>query len=218
MGRKKIFSREQILRVIHHSVVHQGMAPTIEELRRALGAGSTNTILRYLLELESEGYIKRWPGSRGIKLLKGVDGKLRTRAVPIAGVVPAGPLMLAEENLEGWIRLPEDFFAQTSVSQFFLLRVVGHSMNRAEVLGGKIEDEDLVLVRQQSTAEPGQIVVALIDGEATIKRLVKGPGYYVLKPESTKKYEPIVLDKETLIQGVVCRVLKQGSNIIRNND
>lgn len=218
MGRKKSINPAQVLQTIHDLMVHRGMPPTVEELRQALGAGSTSTVFRYLKELEDEGFIERWPGARGIKLLKGVEGPLKTRAVPIVGTVPAGPLMLAEENLEGWIRLPEAGLTPSS-SQFFLLRIKGDSMNRAEVQGGKIENGDLVLVRQQPTADPGKIVVALIDGEATVKRLAKGPDYYVLKPESDKKmYQPIVLDQDTMIQGVVCRVLKEGASIMESED
>lgn len=218
MGRKKIFDNQQVLRAIRNWIVHNGVAPTVEELRQTLGAGSTHTVQRYLQRLQTEGFIERWPGARGIKLLRGVDGDVRTRSVPIVGVVPAGPLMLAEENLEDWVRLPETFFSPVS-SQFFLLRVKGDSMNRAEVNGEKIEDGDLVLVRQQSAADPGQIVVALIDGEATIKRLAVEPNYYVLKPESSNKtHQRIVLDTDTLIQGVIRRVLKKGSAILEEDD
>lgn len=214
MGRKKSINPAHVLQAIRDWVIHRGMPPTVEELRQALGAGSTSTIFRYLKELEDEGFIERWPGARGIKLLKGAEGPVKTRAVPIVGTVPAGPLMLAEENLEGWIRLPESGLTPSS-SQFFLLRVKGDSMNRAEVQGGRIEDGDLVLVRQQQSADPGKVVVALIDGEATVKRLARGPNYYVLKPESTNKtHQPIVLDHDAMIQGVVCRVLKGGSSLM----
>ena len=88
-------------------------------------------------------------------------------------------------------------------------------MNKAKVDGGKIEDGDLVLVRQQATADDGAIVVALIDGEAAIKRFARGSGYYVLKPDSTDaKHRPIVVDRDFRIQGTVVRVLKRGSAII----
>jgi repressor LexA len=88
-------------------------------------------------------------------------------------------------------------------------------MNKARVSGEKIEDGDLVLVRQQATANEGDIVVALIDGEATIKRFAKGSGYYVLKPDSSDTtHRPIVVDHDFHIQGVVRRVLKRGSVII----
>ena len=129
------------------------MAPTIEELRQALGVGSTNTVLRCLRELEEEGYIERWSGARGMKLLKRVEGSLTTPSIPLVGTVPAGALVLAEENLEAWVHLPEAVLT-TSTAQFFLLRVKGNSMNRAEVRGGRIEDGDLVLIRQQAYADP----------------------------------------------------------------
>ena len=121
--------------------------------------------------------------------------------------------MLAEENHEGWVRLPQRMVPKGS--QFFLLRVHGDSMNRARVAGKTIENGDLVLVRKQSVADEGQVVVALVDGEATIKRFARGPGYYVLKPDSSNpKYRPIVVDRDFRIQGVVVRVLKKGSAIV----
>ena len=218
MGRRKIIDRNHVFRIIHCWVVRRGMAPTIEELRQTLEVGSTNTVFRCLRELEKEGYIERWHGARGMKLLKGVDSSLTTRSIPLVGTVPAGPLMLAEENFEAWVRLQEAVLTP-STAQFFLLRVRGNSMNRAEVRGGTIEDGDLVLIRQQAHADPGQIVVVLIDGEATVKRLATGPDYWVLKPEATSKsHRPIVLDREATIQGVVCRVLKQGSGILDYED
>lgn len=214
MGRQKIFDSEQVLAAIQEWLVHHGVPPTIEELRRALGAASTRTVLRYLQQLEADGYIERWHGARGMKLLRSAGEGLRTRPVPLVGDVPAGPLMLAEENLEAWIRLPETLLVQQS-AEFFLLRVRGDSMNRAEVTGGRIEDGDLVLVRKQSSNDAGRIVVALIDGEATVKRLVRGQDYFILKPDSTNpKHQPIVVDRDAVIQGTVCRVLKKGSQLL----
>jgi len=215
MGRKPLFTVEHVASAIQEWVAHHGVAPTVEELRRLLRAGSTRTVWRYLRLLETEGYIERWPGARGLRSLKAVEGGTRTRAVPLVGEAPAGPRMLAEENREGWVRLPEDMFARHS-GRFFLLRVRGDSMNRARLPGGKIEDKDLVLVREQPAANPGEIVVALIDGEATIKRLVQAPGYSVLRPESTNpRHEPIVVTGDAAIQGVVRRVLKRGSLILQ---
>ena len=218
MGRKKIIDQDQILRIIHHWLVHRGMAPTIEELRQALGVGSTSTVLRCLLELEQNGFIERWPGSRGLKLLKGPATQLVTRPIPLVGIVSAGPLMFAEGNFETWIRLPEKMLEPSS-SQFFLLRISGDSMNRGEVPGGKIEDGDLALIRQQATAKSGQIVVAIVDGEATVKRLAIGQDFVVLKPVSTNHlHQPIVLDRAAHLQGVVCRVFKKGSEFLTGGD
>lgn len=88
-------------------------------------------------------------------------------------------------------------------------------LTMAKVAGEKIEDGDLVLVRQQATANDGDIVVALIDGEATIKHFARASGYFVLKPDSTSgEHRPIVVDRDFHIQGTVVRVLKRGSVII----
>src|SRR5205823_2086762 len=121
---------------------------------------------RYLQMLEDEGAIARRQGAPGVKLLRPRTAGLQTRGVPIVGQVPAGSPMLAEENVTGWIRLPKSLASPAS-DQFFLLHVRGMSMNKAAVAGGTIDEGDLVLVRQQAVARNGDIVVALIDGEAT---------------------------------------------------
>jgi len=213
MGRKKLLTKDDLLRAINQLFIKTGIPPTIEELRRSLGVGSTRTILRYLKWLEDEGDIERWPGARGLRLLRAPRKGLETKAVPVIGEVPAGPMMLAEENVETWIRVPKDFLR--SGGRFFFLRVRGDSMNKARVAGEKIEDGDLVLVRQQPTANDGEIVVALVDGEASIKRFARDPGYFVLKPDSSNpKHRPIVLERDFRIQGAVVRVLKKASVII----
>ena len=214
MGRKKLLTKEDVIKAINHRLVKTGAAPTVEELRAALGVGSTRTVLRYLKWLEDEGDIERWSGSRGLRPLKAPGKGLETRSVPLVGEAPAGPLMLAEENFEGWVRLPKDFLRPASAA-YFLLRVRGDSMNRSKVNGVPIESGDMVLVKQQRTAESGDVVVALIDGEATIKRFERGQGYYVLKPESTNvKHKPIVVTRDFSVLGVVSKVLKQGSKLL----
>src|SRR6185437_5064314 len=131
----------------------------------------------------------------------------------LIGRIAAGALMTAEENTEGWIRLPTSFFRPSS-AVYFLLQVTGNSMNRAAVDGVRIEDGDLVLVRQQSKAQPRDIVVAFVDGEATVKRLIRVAQHWVLKPESTEaKHQPIVVGPGFQIQGIVVRVLKSGSEL-----
>lgn len=175
--------------------------------------GSTRTVLRYLRWLEEEGDIERWSGARGLRPLRSDMSTVQTRAVPVVGQAPAGPLLLAEQNIDGWVQMPKKI--ARSGSEYFLLRVRGNSMNKAKVAGEKIEDGDLALVRQQATATDGDVVVALIDGEATIKRFAQASGYVVLKPDSTSaEHHPIVVDRGFHIQGIVVRVLKQGSVII----
>ncbi len=215
MARPKLLTKEQVVDALSRWFIRNSVPPTVDELRRLLGVGSTRTVLRYLDALKEEGYIDRWSGARGIRMRKGTAASLETRLVPIVGEAPAGQLMPVEENILGQVQLPKEFLKPPS-SKFFLLRVRGDSMNRAKVEGQTIEDGDLVLVRQQERADPGQIVIALVDGEATIKKLIKGPGYYVLQPESTNpRHRPIIVAQDFRVQGIVCRVFKKGGELLQ---
>ncbi len=214
MGRPRTYYPEQILLALERYAVQHGRAPTIEEFRKALGVGSTRTVLRYLQELEDGGFIRRAPGARGIQVLRRPSGGPETRPVPVLGRVTAGGLDLAEQHYDGWLQLPVEDLSPKS-GQFFLLRVHGQSMDRAVVGGERIEDGDLVLVRQQTTAEPGAIVIAHVDGEATVKKLARLPDYWVLKPESSRPhYRPILVGPGFSIQGVVTKVIKKGADIL----
>jgi repressor LexA len=215
MARPKLLTREQVVEALSRWFIRNSVPPTVEELRRLLGVGSTRTVLRYLDALKEEGYIERWSGARGLRMRKRTATSLETRLVPIVGEAPAGQLMPAEENILGQVQMPKEFLKPAS-ARFFLLRVRGDSMNRAKIEGQTIENGDLVLVRQQERADPGKIVVVLVDGEATIKKLIKGPGYYVLQPESTNpKNRPIIIAQDFLVQGVVCRVFKKGADLLQ---
>jgi repressor LexA len=214
MGRKPALRKEQVLAAIQRWFADHGDSPSVEELRRELKVGSTRTVFRYLQLLEEERLIERDRGGHGLRLLKPAHTSVQTRAVPIVGQVPAGPLMVAEDNIEGWLRLPKEVVSPAS-DRFFLLLVRGNSMNKARVGRDLIEDGDLALVRQRSTAEAGDIVVALVDGEATLKRFAAGPGYYVLKPESTDRtHKPILVDRDFRVAGTVNRVFKKGSELV----
>lgn len=214
MARTKKFSKDQILTVINQLMVKNGVPPTVDELRQALGIGSDRTVIRYLNWLEEEGVIERWRGARGMRLRQLPLGSTQTVSVPIVGNISAGSLMTGEENIEGFVRLPKEFIGSTSAS-IFMLRVCGDSMNQALIHDESIEPGDMVLVKQQPTAQAGDIVVALVDGEATIKRFQAGKGYFVLKPESSNPaHQPIILNQDFAIQGVVCRVLKNGSELL----
>ncbi len=215
MARPKLVTKEQVMDALSRWFFRNSVPPTVEELRRLLGVGSTRTVLRYLDALKEEGYIERWSGARGLRMRRGSAGGLETRLIPIVGEAPAGQLMPAEQNILGQVQIPKEFLKPTS-SKFFLLRVRGDSMNRAKVEGQTIEDGDLVLVRQQERADPGTIVVVLVDGEATIKRLVKGPGYYVLRPESSNpKHRPIIVAQDFRVQGIVCKAFKKGGELLQ---
>jgi repressor LexA len=212
--RKRALSKEQVLLAIRQWILHEGLPPTVEELRSVLKVGSTRTVLRYLRWLEDDGEIQRWSGARGLRLVKTGSQHAQTSAVPLVGEAPAGALMVAEQNIEGWVRLPKEYLKPAGAN-FFLLRVRGDSMNQAIVKEQHIESGDLLLVRQQATARSGEVVVALVDEEVTIKRLVKGEDYFLLKPESTNpKHRPIILNRDFQVQGVISRVLKRGSELL----
>jgi repressor LexA len=214
MGRPRTYQPDQILVALERYAIQHRRAPTIEEFRQALGVGSSRTVLRYLQELEDGDFIRRAPGARGIQVLRRPSGGTQTRPVPVLGRVTAGGLDLVEQHYDGWLQLPVEDLTPKS-AKFFLLRVHGRSMDKAEVGGERIEAGDLVLVRQQATAEPGAIVVAHVDGEATVKRLARLPAYWVLKPESSQShYRPILVGPGFSIQGVVTKVIKQGAEIL----
>jgi repressor LexA len=213
MPKPRLFEKDHVLQAINAWVIQHGQPPTVVELKSALGVGSIRTVLRYLDWLEESGDIERRSGARGIRLRRGVGG-LETVAVPVLGVVPAGSLMTAEQNIEGWLRVPKTTIHPAS-AKFFFLRVRGDSMNKAKIGDQAIESGDLVLIRQQSTAEPRDIVVALIDGEATIKRFLRGDGYLYLKPDSTNpEHQPIVLEPGFQIQGVAVQLFKKGAALM----
>jgi repressor LexA len=215
MGRKPLLTKEKVLVTLQRWTARNGGQPSVEELRCELGVASTRTVFRYLQMLEADGVIKRRPGAPGVRLLKPRAEGAQTRAVPVVGRVPAGALMLAEENIEGWIHLPKAL-ARPASDKFFLLRVRGTSMNRAKVGGNTIEDGDLILVRQQPVARNGDIIVAMVDGEATVKTLVKAPGYVILKPESKENsHSPIVVDRDFRVAGKVTHVLKKGFGLLQ---
>lgn len=214
MGRKPLFTKQRVLSVIRSWIVHRGMPPTIEELRQELGAGSKRTVLRYLDQLEQDGLIERWSGARGMRLGRSPDQGTGTVSVPVLGVVPAGTPTLAEENILGHVRLPASLVGK-SKGTFFLLRVSGDSMDLATVSGSKIEQGDLVFVRQQASAENGDVVVALIDGEATVKKLVRGPNYTLLQPQSSNSlHQPIMVGEDAAVLGVVTAVFKEGAQLL----
>jgi len=213
MPKEKLVRREDILAAIRNWLAHHGHPPTVEELRILLRVGSKRTVLRYLQWLEKEGELERWPGARGMRLIRQPGRGLETVGVPLIGEIAAGTPILAQENYEAWLRLPKT--AAPAGGRYFLLRVRGDSMNLAKVGKERIEDGDLLLVRQQAMADENAIIVALIDGEATVKRLSRGRGFYALKPESSNPaHRPILVEDDFQIQGVVTMVIKKGVELL----
>ena len=173
-----------------------GYGPSALEVSTEFGI-SRATAHRYLQSLEGEGKLSR--GRYGYESNAFADNK-SMRSVAILGAVPCGPLTEVEEYVEGYLRLPESLIGR---GKFFLLTASGNSM-----VGAGIQDGDLVLIRQQETAEIGDIVVALVDNEVTLKRLGfdEDRKSYYLHPEN-RRMRDIYVDQLT-VQGVAVKVLK----------
>ena len=186
----------KILDYIRYVTRVRSYPPSVREIGEAVGLSSSSTVHNHLNQLERRGLIHRDPSkSRTVQLVQdaGVDTQRRNAvSVPVVGNVAAGVPILAEQNIEEHILLSPDL-AQEG---FFLLRVRGDSMINAGILEG-----DLVLVRPQQEAPNGTIVVALVDGEATVKRFERGNGHVKLVAENPN-YEPIVTTNVSLVGAV----------------
>ncbi len=192
--------QEGFFNILSDYIRREKSPPTNREILKMIGLKSPRSVAQYLDALEEGGYIKRGKGARNIKIIKSPYDKnnsSKTVKVPVVGYVPCGAPFLAEENIEKEIAVSEKIAKPPY--KYFMLRAVGDSMNNAG-----INDGDLVLVRQQMTANHGDIVVALIDDEATIKKLRLYKDYVMLEPDSTNPdHGPIVLERDFRIQGVV---------------
>jgi len=187
-------TRERIYQFVRDRLL-RGFPPTVREVREAFGFRSIQTAREHLEELVAEGRLAKEKGkARGYRLA--ADSGL-THLVPLLGRVPAGPLDLATEDLEGY--LPTQ--SRHPTDDLFGLRVRGESMTGAGILPG-----DIVVVRRQPAADSGDIVVALIGGEATVKRLRIRRNRVELHPENPD-FEPIIPDPgELTLLGKVIEV------------
>ena len=189
--RKALTRRQQeIFDFIAETIRGKGYPPTIREIMDAFGIASTNGVRTTLAALEKKGYIRRRPMlSRGIELTdfveRDVPGTTELREIPLIGRVAAGEPILATENVEGTLAVDRSFVPSDEV---FALKVSGESMQDAGIMNG-----DYVLARQQQTANQGDIVVAVIGEEATVKRYYLDAGGIRLMPEN-ETFEPILVD------------------------
>jgi len=176
----------QILNYIRREVRTKNYPPSVREIGEAVGLSSSSTVHAHLAKLEEKGFIRRDPTKpRAIELLDYLSASPFIEDivnVPIVGHVTAGEPLLAEQNIEDYFPLPKMLVHQDTV---FLLRVRGDSM-----INAAITDGDLVIVRQQADAQNGEIVVAMLEGEATVKRYFKEKDHIRLQPENDF-YEPI---------------------------
>jgi repressor LexA len=190
MRRKLTDRQREIYQFISETIRGKGLPPTIREVMDAFEIASTNGVRTTLAALEKKGYIRRRPMlSRGIELTDYVErdapGATEAREVPVIGRVAAGEPILATENVEDTVVVDRSFVPSEEV---FALQVRGESMRDAGILDG-----DYVLARQQETASAGDIVVAIIGEEATVKRYYPNGGEVRLVAEN-EAFDPIVVD------------------------
>lgn len=189
----------EAVRIIRNSIVHKGSFPSVRELMSELNYKSPRSAAVVIEQLIEKGILKRKiDGNIQFRDIE-EDEKVRAQTVdvPLLGSVACGLPILAEENIDAMI--PVSIKLAKPPHKYFFLRAKGDSMNEKE-----INDGDMVLVKQQSTANNGDIVVALIDDEATVKEFSKQGETIILKPRSNnKKHQPIILTRDFQIQGVV---------------
>jgi len=210
-GRKRkegLNKREKaILKYIEKAVAENGYPPSVREIGKAIGLKSTATVHAYIARLTEEGYIaKQNNKGRTLKLLKGGNGQPIEPAkkdfylqkelvdVPLVGKITAGAPILAVENVTDTFPIPIDFVGN---SDSFMLTVRGESMIEAGILDG-----DYILVRKQNTANNGEIVVALIEDEATVKTFYKEATHIRLQPENSTM-DPIIVPNCDILGKVI---------------
>jgi repressor LexA len=179
--------QERLLRIIEESVAKHGYAPTLQEMAQAMGIASLQGVKDHLTALERKGYLNRFPGRRRAITVTQPILPLEG-SVPILGRVAAGKPLLAVENQEGALSLNADLLG---TGAHFALKVQGDSM-----VDAGIEDGDHVIVRQQDEANPGDIVVALLGEEVTVKRLRK-QGAALFLEAANVAYAPIPLTRQS---------------------
>ena len=212
-------TQEKVFSFLNSFVGEKGYPPSLREIASHFGLKGPKSPQKTLHILERKGYIRRVPGSsRAIEIFKAIKGRRiglpveigyvksaveATLPIPIVGRVTAGEPILAIENIEGYIHLDRSLVSSKNV---FLLRVEGNSMIEAH-----IQDGDFAMVRPQSTAEDGEIVVALIEDEATIKRIFQKRDLIQLEP-ANQTMEPIVVrkgEKKVAIVGKVIGIFRK---------
>jgi repressor LexA len=193
--------QQRVLEVIRDWLDRFGYPPSVREIGEAVGLLSTSSVAHQLRALERKGYLRRDPNRpRAVGVLppdadaEDFSHRPRPAYVPVVGRIAAGGPILAEQAIEDVFPLPREIVGEGSL---FLLKVVGDSM-----IDAAITDGDWVVVRQQQTAENGDIVAAMIDGEATVKTFKRRDGHVLLMPHNAA-YEPIPGDEATVLGRVV---------------
>ncbi len=195
--------QQEIFDFIRKYSAKYGYPPTVRDIGKAVGLASSSTVHAHLANLEKIGLLRRDPSKpRAIELLdravESVRGIVRAEGLPLVGSVAAGNPILAEENVEEYVSVPEIAGGRDGE---YLLRIRGDSMKNAGILEG-----DYVVVRPQDTASDGDVVVALLGEEATVKRFFRESDHIRLQPEN-ETMEPI-RSKEVKVLGCVVGLLR----------
>lgn len=186
---------EEIYHYITYHIKEHGYPPTVREICAELSIRSTSTVHRYLKELVAEGRIEMAENQNRAITLTEKPNKAPAGTIPVLGRVAAGSPILAEEQVEEYVPFPGN------TEGLFALRVRGESMIKCGIL-----NDDIVVVRQTPEAHNGEIVVALVEDSATVKRFYKEDGHFRLQPENDN-YEPIIVDSVEIL-GKVISVLR----------
>ena len=206
MAQDKITAKqEEILEYIKQTILKKGYPPAVREICEAVHLKSTSSVHSHLETLEEKGYIRRDPTKpRTIELIDDCFNLTRREVVnvPLVGTVAAGVPLLAEENIENYYPIPVELLPN---AETFMLNVKGNSMINAGIYDG-----DQLIVERCSTAYDGEIVVALVDDSATVKRFYKEDGYYRLQPENDEM-DPIIVDHLEIL-GKVIGLFRLGIN------
>lgn len=198
MAQGKISDKQrEILEYIKEMILKKGYPPTVREICETVKLKSTSSVHSHLEQLERNGYIRRDPTKpRTIEITDDTFNLARRELVnvPLIGTVAAGAPLLAQENIESYFPIPAEILPNRET---FMLTVKGDSMIEAGILSG-----DRVIVAQTDTAENGEIVVALLDDSATVKRFFRGDGYIRLQPENSSM-EPILVKQVRILGRVI---------------
>lgn len=198
MAQGKISSKQkEILEYIKSQILERGFPPAVRDICEAVHLKSTSSVHSHLETLEKNGYIRRDPTKpRAIEILDDSFNFTRREMVnvPIVGHVAAGEPLLAEQNIEDYFPIPMEFMPN---HQTFMLKVQGESMINAGILNG-----DYVLVEERKTARNGEMIVALVEDGATVKRFYKEEGIIRLQPENDTM-DPIIVPDCTILGKVI---------------